>query len=222
MNSILRFEGVSFSYKNRMILNDASFSIQEREFVLLTGKSGSGKSTLLKLTYGAELPENGTLEAANITIPPKSKSDLIRLRRKIGIVFQEFRLLSDRTVAENLSFVLHAAGNAGSNANKKVNEALSEVGLIDKAKAMPDQLSGGETQRVAIARAIINDPVLLLADEPTGNLDPETTTEIFDLLKKINIKGTAVLIATHNYDFITKSKSKILFLENAKLTEMKR
>ncbi len=220
MNTILKFSDVSFSYNSQEILKDVSFSVNEREFVFLTGKSGSGKSTLLKLIYGALIPDTGSVGIVGYKLPLERKRNLMLLRRKLGIVFQEFRLLKDRNVGENLSFVMHVAGNSTSAIKRKVTDALSEVGLFHKMKAMPDTLSGGELQRVAIARAMVNDPLLILADEPTGNLDPETSNEIFDLLKKINANGTGVLVATHNYEFVRKADFRIFRLEKANLTQI--
>lgn len=222
MRKVLSFSNVDFLYNSEHILNDVSFSIDEKEFIFLIGKSGSGKSTLLRLVYAALQPENGEVESVGFILPTKKKNNILKLRRKLGIVFQEFRLLKDRTVSENLAFVLQAAGGTNTNIKRKVNDVLSEVGLSHKVKSYPNELSGGELQRVAIARAIINDPLLILADEPTGNLDPETSNDIFELLKKINSKGTAVLFATHNYEFVRKSDKRILRLEKGKVSEIQK
>jgi cell division transport system ATP-binding protein len=145
------------------------------------------------------------------------KTDLPHLRRKIGVVFQDFKLLTDRNVSENLSFVLEVTATPKKEIKKKVNEALNEVGLSHKRLNMPHQLSGGEKQRVAIARAILNQPLIILADEPTGNLDPDTSNEILDLLQKINKRGTAVLCATHNYDIVRRGNTRIFKIENGKI-----
>ena len=222
MNTIVKFTDVSFSYNSQEVLKNVSFSIDEREFVFLTGKSGCGKSTLSKLIYGALTPSEGTIETVGYKLPLEKKKNLMLLRRKLGVVFQEFRLLKDRNVGDNLSFVMQVAGNSSNAIKRKVNDALSEVGLFHKLKAMPDTLSGGELQRVAIARAMINDPLLILADEPTGNLDPETSNEIFELLKKINANGTGVMVATHNYEYVRKSDFRILRLEKSTITQIQR
>lgn len=222
MKTVLEFSKVSFAYNNQEILKDISFSINEREFVFLTGKSGVGKSTLLKLIYGALIPSEGVVESVGYKFPPVKRNELALLRRKLGIIFQEFRLLHDRNVGDNLSFVMQVAGNTNSSMKRKIGDALSEVGLFHKIKAMPDELSGGELQRVAIARAMINDPLLILADEPTGNLDPETSNEIFELLQKINNKGTAVLFATHNYDFVRRNDYRVYRMEKLGLSQIER
>ncbi len=213
---ILSFEHVEFHYPAQQVFGDLNFDMKQDEFVFVIGKSGIGKSTLMQLIYMNLRPDSGTVRVGNfdsVTIKP---SQIPFLRRKLGVVFQDFKLLQDRNVYENLSFVLKATNTQGKDIKRKINDALSDVGLSHKRLSMPDELSGGEQQRVAIARAILNDPFLVLADEPTGNLDPETSNEILSILKNINKKGTAVLVATHNYELVKKANERIIKLEDGK------
>ncbi len=190
------------------------------EFAFLIGKSGSGKTTLLQLIYMNILPESGSITVGEFNSDIIRKNELAFLRRKIGIVFQDFKLLGDRNVFDNLAFVLEVTSTSKREIKRKVNDALTEVGLSHKRLNMPHQLSGGEKQRVAIARAILNNPIIILADEPTGNLDPETSSEILELLMKINKRGTAVLFATHNYELVKKNPgAKIFKIENGNLVK---
>ncbi|QQS38009.1 MAG: ATP-binding cassette domain-containing protein [Ignavibacteriales bacterium] len=214
---MLTFDNVSFNYANQEVFSDINFSLENGELSFLIGKSGSGKSTLLQLIYMNIMPDSGSVQVGEYnskTIKPKQ---LPKLRRKLGIIFQDFRLLTDRNIYDNLSFVLQSVSTPSGEIKKKVNDALSDVGLIHRRYSMPDELSGGEKQRVAIARAIVNEPMLILADEPTGNLDPETSMEIMNILTKINGRGTAVLFATHNYELVKKGNAKILKIENGKV-----
>ncbi|MFA3782032.1 cell division ATP-binding protein FtsE [Melioribacteraceae bacterium 4301-Me] len=217
---MLTFSHVDFKYYNQPVFTDLNLQINEGEFVFLIGKSGIGKSTLLQLIYMNLLPQSGYVQFDKFSSETIKTKDLPYLRRKLGIVFQDFQLLEDRTVYDNLAFVLQVTGCPRKIIKKKVYHALSEVGLTHKQTNMPKELSGGEQQRVAIARAIINEPLLILADEPTGNLDPETAQEILDILKKINSRGTAVLFATHNYDLVRKFDTKIIKLENGKAVKV--
>ncbi len=214
---MLSLQNISFNYANQPLFENANLELASGEFAFLIGKSGSGKTTLLQMIYMNVLPESGTIIVGNFNSKTIKKSELPYLRRKIGIVFQDFKLLSDRNVFDNLSFVLEVTNTPKREIKKRVNDALSEVGLTHKKLNMPDQLSGGEKQRVAIARAILNQPLIILADEPTGNLDPETSNEILDLLQKINKRGTAVLCATHNYDIVRKGNTRIFKIENNKI-----
>lgn len=200
------------------VLQNVTFSIEKSEFVYLIGRTGSGKSSLLKTLYG-DLPlREGTGKVAGYDLHQLKKSDIPYLRRKVGIIFQAFELLTDRTVAENLFFVLKATGwNDRSKMKKRVNEVLMRVGLTNADNKMPFQLSGGEQQRVAIARALLNEPQILFADEPTGNLDPEVAEEIMKIFHEINKSGTAVLMATHNHQFINKYQSRVLKCQDGKL-----
>ena len=214
---MLSIQNVSFNYDNQPLFENASLELGAGEFAFLIGKSGSGKTSLLQMIYMNLLPQSGIVTVGNFNSRIIKKSELPLLRRKIGIVFQDFKLLTDRNVFENLCFVLEVTATPKKEIKKRVNAALNEVGLSNKRLNKPDQLSGGEKQRVAIARAILNDPLIILADEPTGNLDPETSNEILDLLLKINKRGTAVLFATHNYDMVRKGNSRIFKIESGKI-----
>lgn len=212
---MLSFTNVVYNYPSQSVFEDLNLELGSGEFTFLIGRSGSGKSTLLQLVYMNILPQGGVVQVAEYdskTIKPRM---LPYLRRKIGIVFQDFKLLKDRNIYENLSFVLSVTGN-GREIKRKVNNVLSDVGLLHRRYSMPGELSGGEKQRVAIARAIINDPLLILADEPTGNLDPETSSEILDIFEKINARGTAIIFATHNYEIVKRFNHRIIKLENGK------
>ncbi len=213
---MLSFNSVEFNFSNQPVFTDLNLTIAESEFVFLIGKSGAGKTTLLQMIYMNILPQGGYVQFdiySSDTIKPKL---LPNLRRNIGIIFQDFKLLEDRTVYENLAFVLEITGVKRKEVKRKVYQVLSEVGLAHKQKNKINQLSGGEKQRIAIARAIINEPKLIIADEPTGNLDPETSNEILDILTKISSRGTSVLFATHNYDLVKKYKSRIIRLKDGR------
>lgn len=214
---MLSINNVDFGYNSSSIFSDLSFKMESGEFVYLIGKSGSGKSTLLQLIYMNIKPKAGIVQFDRYDSQFIKPSELPYLRRKIGIIFQDFKLLKDRTIFENVAFVLEATNVQSKEVKRKVNNALTDVGLSHRRQSMPSELSGGEQQRVAIARAIVNEPSLIIADEPTGNLDPETTEEILDILKRINQRGTAILFATHNYDIVKKSSSKIIKIENGKI-----
>ncbi len=218
---MLEFNDVGFSYNGDEILRSLSFNMKNGEFVFLIGKSGSGKSTLLQLIYFNLLPDSGAIIFDAYATGSIKTSQLPLCRRKIGIIFQDFKLIEDRTIYENLAFVLETVNTPAKKIKKKISQVLSDVGLSHKIKSLPKELSGGEKQRIAIARAIINEPLLVVADEPTGNLDPETSLEILELLKKINNRGTAVLFATHNYELIKKSNARILQLENGIIKEVR-
>ena len=214
---MLSLQNINFNYDNQILFDNASLELAAGEFAFLIGKSGSGKTSLLQMIYMNLLPQSGSITVGNFNSQTIKKSELHLLRRKIGIVFQDFKLLTDRNVFENLSFVLEVIATPKKEIKKKVNAALNEVGLSLKRLNNPEKLSGGEKQRVAIARAILNDPLIILADEPTGNLDPETSGEILDLLQKINKRGTAVLFATHNYDMVRKGNTRIFKIEDKKI-----
>ncbi|MBU1101412.1 MAG: cell division ATP-binding protein FtsE [Bacteroidetes bacterium] len=213
---MLKFHNVSFEYPNQPVFDNLNVGIENGEFIFLIGKSGTGKTTLLQMVYMNLLPQSGYVEVDGYNSKSIKKSELPYLRRKVGVVFQDFKLLDDRTVYDNLAFVLKITGNVRSQIKRKIVHALTDVGLVHKQHNMPQELSGGEQQRVAIARAIINDPMLILADEPTGNLDPETSMEIFNILKRINLRGTTVIFATHNYDLVRKHEAKIIKLNDGK------
>lgn len=219
MKTVVECKNVSFSYGNQEILKDVSFAINSGEFVFIVGKSGSGKSTLMQLLYFNLMPMAGEVNCVGYSSYKLHQKDISDARRKLGIVFQDFRLLTDRNIFDNLSFVLEVTGYSRKEIKDQINRVLSEVGLFHKRKNFPNELSGGEKQRVAIARAIVNEPRIVLADEPTGNLDPETTNEIFELIKRINQRGTAVLFSTHNYELIKRNPFRLLKLENGVLSE---
>ncbi len=213
---MLNFNNVAFSYPTQPVFADLNINLDHGEFSFLIGKSGSGKSTLLQLVYMNVLPDAGEISVAGFNSRTIKPRELPFLRRKLGIIFQDFKLLRDRNIYENISFVLEATGTPRREIKRKLNDALTNVGLFHRRFSMPDELSGGEKQRVAIARAIVNDPVLILADEPTGNLDPETAKEILDIIMKIHSRGTAVLFATHNYDIVKNFPAKVYKLEDGK------
>jgi cell division transport system ATP-binding protein len=214
---MLSIQNVSFDYENQPLFDNVNLELNAGEFAFLIGKSGSGKTTLLQMIYMNVLPNSGSVTVGNFNSQTIKKSELPYLRRKIGIVFQDFKLLTDRNVFENLSFVLEVTSTSQKEIKKRVNDVLTQVGLTHKRLNFPDQLSGGEKQRVAIARAILNQPLIILADEPTGNLDPETSNEILELLQKINKQGTAVLFATHNYDMVRKGNTRVFKIEDRKV-----
>ncbi|HLO91693.1 MAG TPA: ATP-binding cassette domain-containing protein [Lentimicrobium sp.] len=217
-NAIIDLHDISVFQRNILVLSNVNLQINKGEFVYLIGKTGTGKSSLLKTLY-AELPVNdGEAQVAGYNLNKIKKREVPYLRRKMGIVFQDFQLLSDRSVNENLLFVMKATGwKNKTQMNDRLEDVLDKVGLKTKGFKMPYQLSGGEQQRVAIARALINDPELILADEPTGNLDPETSAGIMTLLMDISRSGRAVLMATHNYALMEKFPSRTLKCENGKV-----
>ncbi len=213
---MLTFYNVEFSYKNQPVFTDLNLEIGQGDFVFLIGKSGIGKTTMLRMIYMDLFPDSGYVEVGEYSSETITEKQIPFLRRKVGMIFQDFQLLSDRNVYDNLAFILQVTGNPAKSIKKKVMSVLSEVGLSHKLKNMPHQLSGGEKQRVAIARALINDPFLILADEPTGNLDPDTSEEILTILKKINSRGTSIIFATHNYELVRRVDSKIIKLDGGK------
>jgi cell division transport system ATP-binding protein len=200
---VIRLSRVQKGYPNgAMALRNVSFEVPKGEFVFLTGHSGAGKSTILKLLFAEQRPSAGEVRIANFAVHDMPQAEVPRLRRKLGVVFQDFRLLEDRTASENVAFALEATGARPDTIPARVMRVLTQVGLAAKARAYPRELSGGEQQRVAIARALVNDPVVLLADEPTGNLDERATRGVFQLLREINTAGTTVVMATHDLDLV--------------------
>jgi cell division transport system ATP-binding protein len=219
---ILEFKQVSTGYQDRVVLKDVNFSILKGEFVYMIGRTGAGKSSLLKMIYADLLPDKGTLMVGDYEITRLKNKEIPFLRRKIGIVFQDFQLLPDRSIYENIRFAMRATGWTDKNKiNNKINELLAKVGLSEKLSSRPHQLSGGEQQRVSIARALINDPILLLADEPTGNLDPEATDMIMEILFRINLAGTSVIMATHEHDLIRRYPARTLECKSGQVIDHK-
>ena len=222
MNSeIIVFDKVSLKISKTNILNNLNFSITEGDFTYLIGKTGSGKSSIIRSIY-CDIPiESGKSIIDGKDISKVKKNQIPFLRRKIGIIFQDFKLLYDRSIYSNLEFVLKATDwKDKQKISERVDEVLNEVGMINLKNRMPYQLSGGEQQRISIARAILNKPNLILADEPTGNLDPGTSKEIMNLLIKINNQGSTILMATHDYDMISNFPKRTLRLEDGKLFEL--
>lgn len=218
---IVEFSAASILQRDNLVLGDINFSILPKEFVYLVGRTGSGKSSLLKTLYGDLQLALGNGRIAEYDLRNLKKRQIPFLRRKIGIVFQDFQLLADRNVNENLYFVMKATGWRDKQKMEiRAREVLDKVNMSNKALQMPHQLSGGEQQRVAIARALINNPALILADEPTGNLDPITTQEILQLLREISETGTAILMATHDYAYMSRFATRILKCEEGLLTEL--
>ncbi len=217
---VVSVQDASIFQDQNTILSDLNFTIDKGEFVYLVGRTGSGKSSLLKTLYADLLLRLGDIHVANFNIRGIKPSQIPLLRRKLGIIFQDFQLLNDRTVAENLIFVMKATGWKDSTKMKaRMNEVLMNVGLGSIEKKMPHQLSGGEQQRVVIARALINEPLILLADEPTGNLDPEVSQGILKIFQQINKSGTAILMATHSHGLIKKYPARVLKCEDGKILD---
>jgi cell division transport system ATP-binding protein len=212
---LIEIKHASIFQRENLVLSDVNLTLNKGEFIYLIGRTGSGKSSLLKTLYG-ELPaRDGIVRVAGYDLTQLKKKDIPYLRRKIGIVFQDFQLLFDRSVEKNLEFVLGATGwTDKAEISRRIDEVLAKVGLSDKRKSMPHQMSGGEQQGVAIARALLNDPDVIIADEPTGNLDPDTTLEVMKLMRRISENGTAVLMATHNYTLMQKYPSRIASCKN--------
>ncbi|HPD65038.1 MAG TPA: ATP-binding cassette domain-containing protein [Bacteroidia bacterium] len=221
INPIVKLHEASVYQQDTLVLNQLDLELFPAEFVYLIGKTGSGKSTLLKTIYGDLFLAAGEGEVAGFDLKKISKRQIPFLRRKIGIVFQDFQLLTDRSVFENLKFVLKATGwKRDDLITKRINEVLTKVGLQTKDFKMPHELSGGEQQRVAIARALLNDPKIILADEPTGNLDPELSYEIIDLLHQLVSDGNTVFMATHNYTLIERFPARVVKIENGKIFQV--
>ena len=221
MEKIIDYKGVELHRKELIVLKNVDFTLEEGEFVYLIGKVGSGKSSLLKSMY-AEIPvAAGHAEVLGYDLRTLRRRDIPMLRRKIGIVFQDFQLLTDRSVYDNLRFVLDATGwNDRHEIDARIEEVLTEVGMLTKSYKMPHELSGGEQQRIVIARALLNRPRLILADEPTGNLDPATSEQIVNRLREISRKGTAVVMATHNLGLVEEMPGRVLKCERKGISEI--
>jgi len=216
---MIQFINVDLHYGDRWILHHITFHINKGEFVYVIGPTGVGKSSILKLIYFDEFPDSGTIIVNQFSSAKIKMREIPFIRRKLGVVFQDFKLLADRDVFENVAFALQVTGAPSSVIKKKVLRVLNEVSLGHRRNNYPRQLSGGEQQRVAIARALVNEPFILLADEPTGNLDPKSAIEILEILENINRRGTAVLMATHNYSLIKQFPHQTLSMLNGELRE---
>lgn len=217
---MISLRDVSLQIGGRQIFDRLSLEVGRGEFLYILGPSGAGKSSLLRLLYMDILPDSGEVCIGEFSSRTIRKREIPFLRRNLGIVFQEFRLLEDRTVYENVALVLQVTGVRPKEIPKKVSDALAEVGLSQKRNEMPQRLSGGEQQRVAIARAIVREPYVLLADEPTGNLDPEVSLEIMQLLRRISFKGITTIVVTHDYHIAEKLPAKTLLMKDGKLQEI--
>jgi cell division transport system ATP-binding protein len=219
--TILSLQNVSINQENNRVLSNVNLEVKRGDFIYLIGKTGAGKSSLLKTLYGDLALLEGEGSIVDYDLRQLKEKDIPYLRRKLGVVFQDFKLLPDRNIHDNLLFVLKATGwTEKPEMNLKIEEVLDKVGMKMQAHKMPHQISGGEQQRVAIARALLNNPELILADEPTGNLDPQTSVEIMNVLKNINENGKTILMATHDYALIMKFPTKTLKLEDGTIFEV--
>ena len=212
---MIRLSHVHKSYPNgALALKDVSFRVSKGEFVFLTGHSGAGKSTIMRLLFAEQRPTTGEVRVSGYSLGDLRPAEVPKLRRRLGVVFQDFRLLEDRTAAENIAFALEVTGARGDTIAARVMRVLTQVGLSAKSRAYPRELSGGEQQRVAIARALVNDPAILIADEPTGNLDERATRGVFQLLRDINGGGTVVVMATHDLDLVRQTSYRTIELRD--------
>ncbi len=219
-DTIITLESISIFHRKNLLMNDVSFSVERGEFVYLIGKTGSGKSSIMRVLYGDLPVVQGEAHVAGFDLHKVRRKEIPLLRRKLGIVFQDFQLLTDRTAKANLIFYLKATGWKEKNKmDERVSEVLAKVGLSTKGFKMPHELSGGEQQRLVIARALLNDPDLILADEPTGNLDPETSNEIMNLLFEVSRNKRAVIMVTHNYSIIERFPARIIKCDQGKVLE---
>jgi cell division transport system ATP-binding protein len=215
---MISLRGVTLTYPNGVrALDDVDLEVAKGSFVFLVGHSGTGKSSLLKLLYREMRPTAGEVTVDNIRVDKLRRSRVPALRRNIGVVFQDFKLLTHKTVWENVAFALQVTGANTKDVKRQVPRSLDLVGLSHKSRMLPSELSGGEQQRAAIARALVNNPKILLCDEPTGNLDPSNTTEIMELLQRINLKGTTVLVATHNAAAVDRMRRRVVRLEDGRI-----
>ncbi len=222
---VIVMEHVSKEYEgatDSQALNDVSFRVRKGEFVFIVGPSGSGKSTMIRLMMKEVSPTEGRIYVAGKDLAGLKKRQVCKYRRNIGIVFQDFRLLQERNVYENVAFAQQVIGASARRIPKEVSKVLNLVGLSNKFRSKPTELSGGEQQRVALARALVNNPMILLADEPTGNLDPQNSWEIMELLEEINKRGTTVVVVTHNQEIVNKMQKRVISVHNGVIVEDKR
>lgn len=217
---VIEFRNVTVEFDNHAVLDDVDFTLNNGEFCYLVGDTGTGKSSFLKLIYRDVLPKYGDVLVAGYKVPRLTIKEVPKLRRSLGIVFQDFQLLPDRNVYDNVAFALEVTGQKRGIIRQRTLECLSMVGLSHKIKNMPGDLSGGEQQRVVIARALANEPRIMLADEPTGNLDPRASQNIMELMMQINNRGMAILMVTHNYDLVKKYPARTVKLENGSIKEI--
>ena len=215
---MIELKNVKKVYDNGITaVHDMNVRIDQGEFIYVVGPSGAGKSTFMRMIYREVLPTEGTIQVADFDIVNLKNSDIPHLRRQVGVVFQDFKLLPTLTVFENVAYAMEVLEKSPKQINTRVKEVLKLVGLEQKAKMLPNELSGGEQQRVAIARAIANMPRVLIADEPTGNLDPETSKGIMDIIEQINEQGTTIIMATHNADIVNERKHRVLVIEDGRI-----
>jgi cell division transport system ATP-binding protein len=214
---MIKFIHTTKRYGNTYALRDVSFEIDAGEFVFIVGPSGAGKSTIMKLVYREEVATSGTVLVGRVDISQLKAGQVPKLRRRMGIVFQDFKLLPGQSAFDNVAYVLRALGVGPTEIRKRVLGALKVVGLIDKVDAKPEELSGGEQQRVGIARAIVNGPSLVIADEPTGNLDPATSLDIMNLLEQINQRGTTIIVSTHNHQIVNQMRKRVITMRDGEL-----
>jgi len=220
---LISFRNVSKVYNgNVKALDRVSLQIDKGEFVFIVGASGAGKSTLIKMMYREETPSSGQVFVLGKDLAKMRKREVPYLRRRIGVVFQDFKLLKDKNAWENVAFALEVTGTPRREVNRRVTQVLNMVGLLDRRNAFPNELSGGEQQRIAIARALVRNPDILLADEPSGNLDPETAMEIFAILERVNLYGTTVVVATHAHDIVDNLRKRVVELRDGAIVRDER
>jgi cell division transport system ATP-binding protein len=219
-HAVVALNNITVSYEHRVVLDDINFHLENGEFVYLIGETGAGKSSFLRLIYRDLIPTQGSVQVADMEVNTLTNKTVPMLRRRLGIVFQDFQLLPDRNIYDNVSFAMKVTGEKRDYIKQRVLEVLTMVGLSHRRNDMPEGLSGGEQQRVVIARALANEPRILLADEPTGNLDPEASASIMELLQKINNRGMAVLMVTHDYDTVRDFPHRTLKLKDGKISEV--